>query len=355
MIERIKRLRTGLTDLCADGAYISSAVSHRYLTGIDNPDGILIITESNAYALEDFRYIEIAKKRLEGAYTVIELRPGELYSTLNEITKSDGVSRLAFENTKMSVSDFEILKSKADATLVGLGNVLNKLRETKTPDEVAEIAEAQRITDLAFDHILKMISPEMTENDVACELEYFMRKNGAEDKSFETISVSGKKSSMPHGVPEGIKLSRGFLTMDFGAVVNGYHSDMTRTVCIGKADADMKRLYNTVLKAQRSALEFILAGKECASVDRIARDIIDKEYKGCFGHSLGHSVGLEIHECPNLSPRSTALLEKGNVVTVEPGIYIPGKYGCRIEDMVLICENSVHNFTKSPKELIEIY
>ncbi|MBR7100988.1 MAG: aminopeptidase P family protein [Clostridia bacterium] len=355
MKNRIERLRKKLIEAKTDAAYIASSVSHRYLTGLDNPDGILVITQNNAYALEDFRYIEVARAKLSSIYTVIEMKGNALYDTLNEILKSENVSTLGFEDTKMSVKDFDTLKSKLNAEFIGLGNVTDQLREIKTPEEVAEITNAQRITDLAFEHILKMLTPSMTENDVACELEYFMRKNGAEDKSFETIAVSGVKSSMPHGVPANIKLSCGFLTMDFGAVVNGYHSDMTRTVCIGKADTEMKKLYNTVLSAQLSALEFISAGKECDSVDKIARDIINKDYNGTFGHSLGHGVGLEIHESPRLSPLSRHILTAGNVVTVEPGIYIAGKYGCRIEDMVLITENSALNFTKSPKELIEIY
>lgn len=355
MQKRINSLRAEFKNYGVQGAYITSAVSHRYLTGFDNPDGILVITENSAYALEDFRYIEVARAKLSGVYTVIELNRSSLYEVLNEIIKSEGVSSLAYEDTKMSVSEFNDLKSNTEASFTELGDAIKRLREIKTPEEVAEITEAQRITDLAFEHILSILKPDMTENDVACELEYFMRKNGAEDKSFETIAVSGAKSSLPHGVPSGVKLSRGFLTMDFGAVVNGYHSDMTRTVCIGKADAEMKRLYSTVLTAQKEALDFIKSGVLCADADKVARDIIYRDYKGCFGHSLGHGVGLEIHEWPNLSPMSKGILTPGNVVTVEPGIYIAGKYGCRIEDMVLIQENSVMNFTKSPKELIEIY
>lgn len=355
MQNRINNLRREMASIGAEAAYITSPVSHRYLTGIDNPDGILIITEKQAYALEDFRYIEIAEATLSHVYTVTELKRSGIYDTLKEILTGEGVSYLAFEDTEMSVAEFNALNSNTEATLVGLGGRIKKLREVKTPEEVAEIAEAQRITDLAFEKLLEVLSPQMTENDVAAELEYLMRKNGAEDKSFETIAISGKRSSMPHGTPTGSRLSKGFLTMDFGAVVKGYHSDMTRTVCIGKADEEMKKLYNTVLMAQRAALDFIKSGVPCSEADKVARDIIYKNYKGCFGHSLGHGVGLQIHEGPNLSPMSTGILTPGNVVTVEPGIYIAGKYGCRIEDMVLIEDGALRNFTKSPKELIEIY
>lgn len=196
----------------------------------------------------------------------------------------------------------------------------------------------------------------MTETEVAAELEYYMKKNGSDKPSFDTIAVSGSASSRPHGVPRKVKLEKGFLTMDYGAMVNGYHSDMTRTIVIGKADDDMKKLYNTVLTAQLAAIEAITEGVKNADMDKVARDIIyGAGYEGCFGHSLGHGVGLEIHEAPNLSPSSGDLtLKVGQIVTVEPGIYIEGKYGCRIEDMVLIEEGGKRNLTNCPKELIEV-
>lgn len=350
---RIDALRASFENLGVDGVYLTSRTSHRYFTRFDNEDGALLITKSNAYAFEDFRYIEVATNTLSGAFTVIEPK-GKRSEWLGDILKREEVSRLGFEDLSMSVNAYERLKLDVSATLVPVNNTVNKMREIKTEDEVLKMEKAQELTDKAFAHILTMLSPNMTENDVASELEYFMRKNGAEDKSFETIAVSGEKSSLPHGVPGNIKLKKGFLTMDFGATVDGYHSDMTRTVSIGKADEEMKKLYNTVLRAQRSALEYLKAGVNTKDADWVAREIIYKDYKGYFGHSLGHSVGLEVHEMPALSPNYNAILVPGNVVTVEPGIYIPGKYGVRIEDMVLICENGIKNFTKSPKELIEI-
>ena len=354
MIKRINQLQGKLDSLGVDAIYLASAVCHRYFTSIDNPDGHLLITKEKAYAFEDFRYTEVANNTLSGVYTVLEPRR-DFTSQLNEIFASDGIKRLGYENQVMSVEKYDFYKEKLNCELVKIGDTINEMREIKSDEEIEKIAEAQRITDLAFDHMLKMLTPNMTENDVAAELEYVMRKNGAQDKSFETIAVSGKKSSMPHGVPSNVKLSRGFLTMDFGALFDGYHADMTRTVSIGKADEEMKTLYYTVLNAQTSALEMIKAGVKGGDADKVARDIIYVDYKGYFGHSLGHGVGLEIHERPNLSPTSEKILVPGNIVTVEPGIYIPDKYGCRIEDMVLITENGLMNFTKSPKELIEIY
>lgn len=336
-----------------DAIYITLRTSHRYFTQFDNEDGALLITTKKAYAFEDFRYIETATKQLGSIYEVIEPK-GKRADWLGSILKDENISTLGFEDLSMSVSAYEKLKSDLDIKLSKIGTVINELREVKTEEEILKMEKAQELTDKAFTYILGILSTDITENDVAAELEYFMRKNGAEDKSFETIAISAEKTSLPHGVPSNNKIKKGFFTMDFGATIDGYHSDMTRTVCIGKADDEMKKLYNTVLEAQLKALKFLKAGVNCKDADKVARDIIYKDYKGYFGHSLGHSVGLEVHEMPALSPNCDRILVPGNIVTVEPGIYIPGKYGTRIEDMVLICENGIKNFTKSPKELIEI-
>ena len=227
----------------------------------------------------------------------------------------------------------------------------------KDEEEISMMQKAQDITDNAFSEIVKHITPEMTEIDVAAELEYFMRKSGASGLAFDTIAVSGDASALPHGTPRNVKLKKGFLTMDFGAKYNGYCSDMTRTIVIGKADAEIKKLYDTVLRAQLAGLEAIKAGADCILCDKAARDIIDSipEYKGTFGHSLGHSVGLFIHERPSLSFKAFgSKLNSGEILTVEPGIYLFSKYGCRIEDMVEITDDGIYNFTHSTKELIEI-
>ena len=352
MINRINKLREYFDGLGVDAIYISSRTSHRYFTKFDNEDGSLLITRKNAYAFEDFRYIEVANELLSGVYTVIEPKKK---GYLEEILQAENVSVLGFEDEEMNVSRYQQMSSNSPVIWKPVGNTIATMRQIKDEWEIEQITKAQEITDRAFSHILNVISTDITENDVAAELEYFMRKNGAEDKSFETISINGKKTSLPHGVPGNSRLEKGFLTMDFGATVNGYHSDMTRTVCIGKADDEMKKLYNTVLEAQLSALEYLgNGGKNSKEADRVARDIIYKDYEGYFGHSLGHSVGLVIHERPALSPANEYILVPGNVVTVEPGIYIPGKYGTRIEDLVVIRENGITNLTKSEKKLIEI-
>ena len=236
-----------------------------------------------------------------------------------------------------------------------MGSLIEYCRESKDEDEIANIKAAQKITDMAFSHILGFITPDVTETDVALELEWFMRKNGSEGTAFETICVSGTKSSLPHGKPENIKLGKGFLTMDFGARVNGYCSDMTRTVCIGTPTDEMRKIYDTVLEAQKKAINEICAGITGKRVDSAARDFIySNGYKGCFGHSLGHSLGIDIHESPNFSPNCDAEIPQNAVLSVEPGIYIEGNFGVRIEDIVKISDFGYENLTESTKELIII-
>ncbi len=349
MQKRIEGLRAKFNDLGIDAVLVTSRSNHRYFTKFDNEDGYLLITRDKAYAYEDFRYVEIAQRLLSPAYEICQSLP------MADIVNSCGIKSIGIEGEAMSLNTYNMYKNMLkDVTFVDVSETISQLRQVKDEWEIEQIRQAQIITDLAFEHILGYLSTDVTENDVATELEYFMRKHGAEDKSFETISISAEKTSLPHGVPADIKLKKGFFTMDFGATINGYHSDMTRTVCIGKADKEMKKLYNTVLRAQLAGLDYLKAGVSCFDADRIAREIIDADYKGLFGHSLGHSVGLDIHERPALSPKCDKILVPGNVVTVEPGIYVVGKYGCRIEDLVVIKENGIENLTKSPKELIEL-
>ncbi|MFQ8599944.1 MAG: M24 family metallopeptidase [Oscillospiraceae bacterium] len=220
--------------------------------------------------------------------------------------------------------------------------------------EIQKIEQAQALTESTFSHILSVIRAGVTEREIALEMEFFMRRQGADGVSFDFIVVSGNNSSLPHGVPTGKAVEKGdFITMDFGALVDGYHSDMTRTIAVGCVDEEQRRVYDTVLRAQRAALSAIRAGMRCSDADRAAREVIDGAgYAGCFGHGLGHGVGVEIHEAPNLSPRSAEILEPGMVVTVEPGIYIENRYGVRIEDMVVVQKGGCRNLTASPKELI---
>ncbi len=352
------RFRRELDAIGADAALISSPLSIRYLCGFDYTDGFLLICRDRSYMLADFRYIEAARANA-GEFEVV-CPEGDMLSEIKLLLAINESRSLAIEDQEVSCAQFakwsKLLEGVTLAT--GASEILRQMRMYKTEEELKKIAAAQKITDAAFEHILGFITPDKTEREVALELEFFMRSQGAQSVAFDTIAVSGTASSLPHGVPSDTRLRRGFLTMDFGARLDGYCSDMTRTVVIGRADEDMKRIYNTVLEAQMCALDTICEGIRCADADKIARDIIaNAGYGKYFGHSLGHGVGLYIHESPSLSPRAgdESVLKRGCVVTVEPGIYIEGKYGCRIEDMIAIDHSGeLLNFTKSSKELIEI-
>lgn len=338
-------------------AYIvSSPENRRYLTRFSSSDGYLIITKNEAVFLTDSRYIEAAGKTVEGCSEIAQLN--SLSAQLPEYVEKLGISKLFTESAKLTVDEFSRIAKIApcEVTAEKADSEINLLRRKKSEEEKECILKAQAIAEKAFDHILGFISTDKTEKEIALELDFFMLRNGAEAVSFETIAVSGANSSMPHGVPCDKKIENGdFITMDFGAVVNGYHSDMTRTVAVGSVNTKQAEIYETVLNAQLAALASLKEGVSGFDADKAARDIISNAgYGGFFGHGTGHGVGIEIHEEPRLSFKSDKILAEGDVVTVEPGIYLPGEFGVRIEDMAFITKNGYENLTKSPKNLIII-
>lgn len=350
MNERLLAVLDSAADF--DGVLITCDTQRRYLTGFDSDDaGVLVITRKGATFIIDGRYFELAEKQAavpvllqENLYEQIK----GLLADCKRVAVQSGITLAQFEFMKIKLDGIELAPCEA------VDKTLREMARIKTDDELNAIIKAQRIAELAFDHILGFIKEGVTDVEIAAELEYVMRKNGAEAISFDTIAVSGANSSVPHGVPTAKKVAAGdFVTMDFGAVVNGCHSDMTRTVAVGFATDKMKQVYNTVLSAQIKALEGIKAGVPCSQIDRLAREVISAAgYGEYFTHSTGHGVGYEIHEAPNLSQKSEQILKAGDVVTVEPGIYLPAEFGVRIEDMAFVTENGCKNLTKSPKELI---
>lgn len=356
-MSRLTALYNKIANEPYDAVIITSEVNQKYITGFDFTDGYVVVTKEKAFVLVDFRYIEAARAKVSDEFEILMLE-GKKIDCVKNLLAENGVRILAYENLMLTCEEYNVLSDALEGVgMLPAKKLFDSLRICKTDEELEIMDRAQQITDAAFEHILKFIKPDMTEIEVALELEFFMRKMGSKGIAFDTICVSGSASSLPHGEPRNVKLEKGFLTMDFGARVDGYCADMTRTIVIGKADDEMKKLYNTVLQAQTEALAAIRAGECGYDIDNIARTIINNAgYRGCFGHGLGHGVGLFIHEAPRLSPMAEGVkLEVGNVVTVEPGIYLEGKYGCRIEDMVAVTEDGIRNFTKSPKELIEIF
>ncbi len=348
----IKKLQSELKENQA--FLISSPENRRYLTGFPSSDGYLLVTKSEAVFFIDSRYIEAAQNKITECSEIVLLT--SLSNQLKEYAEKLSIETVYTESEKLSVSEFnrfcgilpcECVADKAD-------EAVNSLRRIKNAEEKEKILAAQSIAEKAFDHVLGFIKEGVTEREIALTLDFFMLKNGAEGISFETIAVSGKNSSMPHGVPGDKKIEKGdFITMDFGAVVDGYHSDMTRTVAVGGVSSKQAEIYETVLRAQLCSLESLRAGISCKDADAAARDIIRAAgYGEFFGHGTGHGVGIEIHEAPRLSLKSSQTLIEGDVVTVEPGIYLPGEFGVRIEDMAFITANGFENLTKSQKSLI---
>ena len=353
---RVEKIRASMKDKGLDALFILDELNQHYLSGFAFTDGMLLVTQNKAFLITDFRYYEMAQNEAFSDYEVVI--PEKRIEFVTKVLKDEGCLTVGFEGGKVSFAMHgKLCRDYSFCKFTDIGNLVEEQRMVKEPSEIELMQKAQDITDSAFAEVIKHITPEMTEIDVAAELEYFMRRAGASGLAFDTIAVSGDASALPHGTPRNVKLRPGFLTMDFGAKYKGYCSDMTRTVVIGKADQDVKNLYETVRRAQQAAIDFIKVGRDCAECDKVARDIIDsyEEYRGAFGHSLGHGVGLFIHESPRLSKIAAGrALREGEIVTVEPGIYLYGKYGCRIEDMVAVRENGVYNFTHSTKELIEI-
>ncbi len=339
----------------ADCALITSDISRRYFTGMKSSAGIVLVFRNAAYLLIDFRYIEKARNTVKDCQ-VIEQQ--SLKEQIAELMKKHNAHSIAVEAADMTLSrmafyeekfpEFEFIKSGE------LSDNISEMRTVKTADEIEKIKSAQRIAERAFDEVLNIIKPGVTEREISLFLDGFMLRNGAEEISFETIALGGKNTSMPHGVPSEYTVKSGdFVLMDFGAVYDGYHSDMTRTVCVGKPSEKMEEVYNIVLDAQLKALDTVKAGITGKELDRSAREVIKNAgYGECFGHSLGHGVGMEIHEFPTASEKSDTVLKENMVVTVEPGIYLPEEFGVRIEDFVVVTEKSCENLTKCPKKMI---
>lgn len=354
-MDRIQQLFANVPEEI-DAVLITSSVNRQYYTGMRSSAGILFATRRQSYFLIDFRYIEVAKRTVQGAQVILQEQEGR--EQLQALVRDCGVKTVGVETGYLSVADYLKYQDFLAPAEIAFDNRVNdaivRQRMIKSEEEVKAIQVCQDVADLTFTHILDFIREGVTEREIALEMEYFMRKQGAQDVSFSTIVVSGVNSSLPHGVPSDKKVERGdFVTMDFGAAIGGYRSDMTRTVAVGQVDEEHRRLYDTVLKAQTAALAAVAVGKVCSDIDKVARDIIyGAGYEGCFGHGLGHSVGLEIHEDPRFSTICHEVCQAGMIMTVEPGIYLEGKFGCRIEDMVYITNQGIRNLTGSPKELI---
>ncbi|WP_214824295.1 M24 family metallopeptidase [Exiguobacterium algae] len=354
MIERVNKLQGQLEANGIDAMLVTKRENIRYLSGFTGSSGVIVVTAKSASFITDFRYTEQANAQVSG-YEIIELETS-LIKSVADVVARESVARLGVEQDAMTVGQFRAYEKEVGAQLVETSGVVEKLRLIKDESEIKIMKEAAAIADEAFTHIQTFIRPGRTEKEVANELEMFMRSKGADSSSFDMIVASGTRSALPHGVASDKVIESGELvTLDFGAYYKGYCSDITRTLAVGPISDELKKIYDTVLRAQLAGVEGTRAGITGIEADALTRDVIKEAgYGEYFGHSTGHGLGMEVHEAPGLSFRSETVLEPGMVVTIEPGIYIAGVGGCRIEDDVVITEDGCVRLTQSPKELITI-
>ena len=352
----LNAFRTGLEE--GECAVLFSRVSRQYLSRFRSSDGVLLVRREGAILSLDSRYLEMAQIRKQKGLlpAEVELRPAEFAKDFALLSEEGKAPRVYMEDRSVTYAKWASMqKSYPKSEFLPLGDRIEQLRAVKTEDEIRRIREAQALAEEAFLSVLPHVQKGRTEADIAAELEYYMKRHGASAPSFETICVSGSRSSLHHGRAEAVELGDGFVTMDFGCMLDGYASDMTRTVCIGKATEEMRRVYKTVLAAQKNALTAVRAGVLGSQVDRAARGIIEEAgYGAYFGHSTGHGIGLNVHEAPSFAPRFDSPIPAGAVLSVEPGIYLPGKFGVRIEDLCVVREDGIENLNRTSKELLEL-
>ena len=353
-MNQIQKFRSLLTEK-VPAILLTGAPNRQYATGAIIDEGMCLVSADRCDYFTDSRYTETAQKQLEGVAQVTEVSAARPYTAcIQAVLEEAGIACLGVEQEKLTHGAFLRLQEKLRAELIPWQQKLDGLRAAKEPWEQEIMRSAQAIADGVFTELLPVIRPGMTEKELEAELIYRLYRAGAEGLSFPPIVVSGPNSSMPHGVAGNRKLAPGdFITMDFGVMYRGYCSDMTRTVALGHATEKMRSIYATVLRAQTEAISATRAGMTGREIDAVARNIISDA--GCgkfFGHGYGHSLGIEIHEAPNCAPSCDTPMPVGAVASAEPGIYLPGEFGVRIEDVVIFRQEGCENITRSPKELI---
>jgi len=349
-------IKKRMNELELDSLIICRQSNLRYLTGFTGDYGYAVIGVSGTSFFTSQLYKEQAQSTVKEPFEVIVVKDG-IFKSFSKFDASFFGKKVGYESNVLTCSDFTRLKERLNfVELIPTTRIVEEIREVKDSSEIQYITHAQKIAEDVFDAILELVQEGVKENDLACEIDYQFRKKGGECSAFNTIVASGRNSSIPHAIPSNKKLDSGDLVLfDMGTVVNGYASDMTRTVVLGRANSEQKKIYNIVLEAQMAAIDSISSGMKCSEVYGKALNVFEKAgYEKRFIHSLGHGVGLDVHEIPLLSRNTHAKLKENSVVTVEPGIYIPGWGGVRIEDMVVVTDNGCLNLANSPKILLEL-
>ena len=352
-MDHIAKITAQLPEHGLDTMLVTSAPGERYAVGFEGEGWVLVSRDGARYST-DGRYIEAARQQVTGAEIVLTERGQSHLALAREEIRRRGLKRVGFESGRVSADELGRWKDSLPCELVAAQGLLDGLRAAKDEEELARMRQAQRITDEAFREILNFIRPGLTEQEVAARLVYELLRRGGRRVSFDPIVAAGANGSMPHAVPGETVIQPGmFVTMDFGCVYEGYCSDMTRTVAVGQPTDEMERVYHTVLEAQRAGIAAARAGVTGSEVDRAARQAIQQAgYGSFFSHSFGHSLGLEIHESPNASPSEQTVFPAGAVISAEPGIYLPGHFGVRIEDVLVLREGGCEDITQAPKNLI---
>lgn len=352
-MDHIAKITAQLPEHGLDAMLVTSAPGERYAVGFEGEGWVLVSRDGARYST-DGRYIEAARQQVTGAEIVLTERGQSHLALAREEIRRRGLKRVGFESGRVSADELGRWKDSLPCELVAAQGLLDGLRATKDEEELARMRQAQRITDEAFREILNFIRPGLTEQEVAARLVYELLRRGGRRVSFDPIVAAGANGSMPHAVPGETVIQPGmFVTMDFGCVYEGYCSDMTKTVAVGQPTDEMERVYHTVLEAQRAGIAAARAGVTGSEVDRAARQAIQQAgYGSFFSHSFGHSLGLEIHESPNASPSEQTVFPAGAVISAEPGIYLPGHFGVRIEDVLVLREGGCEDITQAPKNLI---
>jgi len=352
-MNNISKVRQALSEQDYGAIMVTSPASRLYSTGFASSAGVLLVTADDAWFFTDTRYIEVAGSAVKDAHVKLTTNDKPYSVQIKSVLDKNGITSVGFEDNHVTYAGYLEWTDKLGTKLISAQKIIDGLRAVKSLHDLEKMKEAQRISEKSFQEILPLICTEITEKQLATELIYRFLINGADDKAFDPIIVSGTKTSMPHGVPDDTKISAGFLTIDFGARVNGWCSDTTRTICIGKPDEEMINVYNTVLKAQEAGINAAHAGISGFDIDAAARTVIENAgYGEYFGHGFGHSIGLEVHESLRASQVTEDILPAGAVMTAEPGIYLPGRFGVRIEDTIYITDNGCINITNLDKNLI---
>jgi Xaa-Pro aminopeptidase len=350
---RIARVQAALGAEGIDAVYVANLPNVRYLCGFTGSNGCLVIGRSGARFLTDGRYRAQSAEEVQGAEVEVYGLPDELDRGLQRALSDVGASTVGFESAHLTVAALDRLREATGFELRPTTQLVERLRMVKEPAELDRIREAARMADEGLAHVLERVTEGVSERELALELEFFMRRRGADDVSFDPIVAAAERSALPHAHPSDRQVEKGrYLLFDLGCIHEGYCSDMTRTIMIGDPDERHREIYDLVARAQQAGLDAVRPGRPAAEVDRAARQVIEDAGLGdAFGHGLGHGVGVEIHEAPTLRSTSRDVLEVGQVITIEPGVYLPGWGGVRIEDLVVVAPEGAEVLSRSTKEL----